>query len=147
MIHTSADDVDTMVDDQPIMLPAQRLLMREYTPPPQPRAPAPWPETPKHRPRPRTPETHLITGLEHLRLMMLQRPPLAVPTLGGGEAAASTLDVDVQKQLLRESAGSNCLANVSHPDAPLTAVGLDGLVGEERTSPRIAEEVRVVVFW
>jgi hypothetical protein len=131
MIHTSADDVDTMVDDQPIVLPAQRLLMREYTLPPQPRAPAPWPETPERRPQPRTPETHLITGLEHLRLMTLQRPPLAVPTLGEAEAASSTLDVDVQKQLLRESAGSNCLSNVSHPDAPLTAVRLDGSVGEE----------------
>jgi hypothetical protein len=37
MINTSADDVDTMVDNQPIVLPEQGQEMLEHTP---------WPQTP-----------------------------------------------------------------------------------------------------
>jgi len=34
MVNTSADDVDTMVDDQPIVLPEQCQEMREQIPRP-----------------------------------------------------------------------------------------------------------------
>ena len=41
MVNTSADEVDTMVDDQPIVLPEHVSEMCGYTPRPQPLAPAP----------------------------------------------------------------------------------------------------------
>jgi hypothetical protein len=41
MVNTSAHDVDTMVDDQPIVLPEQGQEMREHTSRPQPPAPHP----------------------------------------------------------------------------------------------------------
>jgi hypothetical protein len=69
IVNTSADDVDTMVDDQRIVLPEQFPEMREHTPRPQCPAPAPRPQTPDPRPRPRTPETHPLSGLEHLGLV------------------------------------------------------------------------------
>jgi hypothetical protein len=50
MVDTSADHVDTMVDDQPIVLPEQCQEMREHTQRPQLPAPAPWPQTPDRRP-------------------------------------------------------------------------------------------------
>jgi predicted TIM-barrel fold metal-dependent hydrolase len=46
MVNTSADEVGTMVDDQPIVLRQQVQEMREYTPWLQPPAPAPRPNTP-----------------------------------------------------------------------------------------------------
>jgi len=78
MVNTSADDVDTMVDDQPIVLPEQGQEMCEHIP---------WPQPPEPRPRPRTPETHPLSGLEHLRLVTPQKPRPAVPTLREAEAA------------------------------------------------------------
>ena len=45
MVNTPADDVGTMVDDQPIGLPEQGREMREHTPRLQPLAPAPRPQT------------------------------------------------------------------------------------------------------
>jgi hypothetical protein len=72
MVNTSADDVDTMVDHQPIMLPEQGQEMREHTPRPQTAEPGP---------PPRTPETHPLSGLEHLGLVTSQKPRHAVPTL------------------------------------------------------------------
>jgi len=52
MTNTSADDVDTMVDNQPIVLPEQGEEMHEHTPLPQPPAPAPPPHTTEPRSRP-----------------------------------------------------------------------------------------------
>jgi len=43
MLNTSADNVDTIVDDQPIMLPEQGQEIHEPTPRLQPLAPAPQP--------------------------------------------------------------------------------------------------------
>jgi len=139
MVNTSADDVDTMVDDQPIVLPEQGKEMRE--PRPQPPAPAPRPQTPEPRPPPRTPETHPLSGLEHLGLVTLQKPRPAVPTLREAEAAGNTSDGDVNQQLLIESAGGDSLSDVPLPDVPLPDVPLpdvplpevrsDGSVGEE----------------
>jgi len=45
MVNTLADNVDTMVDDQPIVLPEQGQEKCEHTPRPQPPAPAPRPQT------------------------------------------------------------------------------------------------------
>jgi hypothetical protein len=130
MVNTSADDVDTMVDDQPIVLPEQGQEIRKHTPRPQPLAPGPRPQSPEPRPRPRTPETHPLSGLEHLGLVTPQKPRPAVPTLRKAEAAGNTsdvdVDVDVDQQLQIESAGGDSLPNVPLPEA-----SPDGLVGEE----------------
>jgi hypothetical protein len=74
MVNTSADDVDTKVDHQPIVLPEQGQEMRENTPPPQPPAPAPRPQTPEPCPQPRTAETHSLSGLEDLGLVTPKNP-------------------------------------------------------------------------
>ena len=117
------------------MLPVQGQEMPEYTPGPQPPAPAPWPQTPEPHPRPRTPETHPLRGLEYLGLVTPLKPCSAVPTLQQVEAARNTSDVDVDQQLLIESAGGDSLPDVRLPDVPLPDVPLsearlDGSVGE-----------------
>jgi len=121
MVNTSADDVDTMVDDQPIVLPEQGQEMCEHITRPQ---------SPEPRPRPRTPETHPLSGLEHLRLATPQKPRPAVPTLREAQAARNTsdvvVDVDVDQQLQIESAGGDSLPNVPLPEARP-----DGSVGQE----------------
>jgi len=124
MVNTSADDVDTMVDDEPTVLPEQGQEMREHTPRPQPPAPAPRPQTPEPPPQPRTPETHTLTGLEFLGLVMPQKPRTAAPTLREAKAAGKTSDVDVEQQLLGESAGGDGLPDGPLPDVPLPDVPL-----------------------
>jgi hypothetical protein len=101
-----------------------------------------------------------------LGIVTPQKPRPAVPTLRQAEAAGNTSDVDVNQQLLIKSAVGDSLSdvplsddhlpNVPHPDDPLPydplpddplpEVRLDGLVGEELVSPRIAEEAMVVAF-
>jgi len=44
MVNTSADDIDTMVDDQAIVLPEKGQEMREHTPRPQHPVSAPQPK-------------------------------------------------------------------------------------------------------
>jgi hypothetical protein len=164
MVNTSADDVDTMVDDQPIVLPEQGQEMSE--PRPQRPAPAPRPQTPEPRPRQRTPETHPLSGLQHLGIVTPRKRRPAVPTFQEAEAAGNTTDVDVNQQLLIESAGGHCLSDVPLPHVPLQDVPLpdiplpdvplpdvpvpevrpDGSVGEERTSPHVVEVAMVVAF-
>jgi hypothetical protein len=139
MVNTWADDVDTMVDDQPIVLPEQGQEIRE--PLPQPPAPAPQLQTLEPHPRPRTSETHPLSGLEHLGLVTPQKPRPAVPSLHEAEAAGNSLDVDVNQQLLIKTAGGDSLSDVPLPDVPLPDVPLpdvplpevrpDGSVGEE----------------
>jgi len=124
MVNTSADDVDTMVDNEPTVLPEQGQEMRGHTPRPQPLAPAPRPQTPEPPPRPRTPETHTLTGLEFLGLVTPQEPRPAAPTLREAEAAGNTSDVDVEQQLLSKSAGGDGLPDVPLPDVPLSHVPL-----------------------
>ena len=50
MVDTSADDVDAIVDNKPIVLPGQGQEMRMHTPRPEPLAPAQWPQTPEPPP-------------------------------------------------------------------------------------------------
>jgi len=116
MVNTSVDTLDTRVDNQPIALPEQGEEMREYTPRPQPLAPAPHPHTPEPRPRARTLETHLLIGLEVLGIVTPQKPRLAVPSVRETEAAANTANVDVDQQLLGESAGGDSLPYLPLPE-------------------------------
>ena len=50
MVNPSANAVDTMVEDQPIVRPNQGQETREHSSQQQPPAPAPWPQTPELRP-------------------------------------------------------------------------------------------------
>jgi hypothetical protein len=115
--------------------------MREHTPQPQPLAPDPRPHSLEPRPRPRTPETHPLSGRKHSGLVTPQKPRPAVPTMREAEAVRHTSEVDVNQQLLIESAGGDSHSNVPLPDVPLPDVRLsnvnlpearlDGSVGEE----------------
>jgi len=57
-------------------------------------------------------------------LVTPQKPRPAVPTLREAEAAGNTSDVDVNQQLLIESAGGDSLSDVPLPDVPLPDVPL-----------------------
>jgi len=136
MVNTSADDADTIVDDEPTVLPEQGLQMRAHSPRPQPPVPAPRPQTPEPPPRPRTLETHNLSVLQFLGLMTPERPRPAAPTLREAGAAGNTLDVNVEQQLLGESADGDSLHDVPIHDVTLPDVALhdarpDGSVGEE----------------
>ena len=149
MVNTSADNIDTMVDIQSILLAEQGQEMREHTPGLPPLVPAPQPQTLEPRPQPRTPETHTLSRLEDLGLVTPQQPRPAVPSLWKAEANGNTADVDVDQQLLGESAGGDSLpavllAHVAVPDVPLPEARPEGSVGEEWTSHRVAEEAMVV---
>jgi hypothetical protein len=50
IVNTSAHDADTMVYDEPTVLPEQGQELREHTPWPQPPTYAPQSETPKPSP-------------------------------------------------------------------------------------------------
>jgi hypothetical protein len=141
MINTSADDVDTMLDHEPIVLPEQGQEMCKKSPRPQPPAPAPRIQAMEPPPLPRTPEIHLLSRLEYLGLMTPQKPHPAVPTLREAEAAGNTSDVDVHQQLLIDTAGGNSLSDVPLPDTRP-----DDLVGKEVTCPGDAEGAMVVAF-
>jgi hypothetical protein len=52
MVYTSADDADTMVDDEPTVLPEHGQEMRKHTPRPQPPLLTLWPHSPEPPPRP-----------------------------------------------------------------------------------------------
>jgi hypothetical protein len=135
MVNTSADDGDTIVDDQPIVLPEQGQEMQQ--PRPQPPAPAPWSQTPEPCPPPQTPDTHPLSGLGHLGLVTLQIPRPAVPTLQEAEAASNTSDVDVNEELLIESAGGDSLSYVPLPDVPLPDVPLPDVPLPDVTLPDV----------
>jgi hypothetical protein len=45
IVHTSADDVDILVNDEPVVVPDQAQQMRAHTPLPQPQVRAPHPQT------------------------------------------------------------------------------------------------------
>jgi len=99
IVNTSADDVDTMVDNKPIVLPEQGQEMREHTPRPQRLAPSAWHQTPEPCPWPWTPDIYPLSGLDHFGLVTPQIPRPAVPTLRKPEAAGNTSDVDVDQQM------------------------------------------------
>jgi len=156
MVNTSAANVETMVGDQPIMLHEQGQEMREHTLWPQPVASASRPQTLEPQPRPHTPETHPICGLEGLGHLTSQKPQMAVPILWQAKAAGDTTEVDVDQQLLGEPAGGGSLPDVHLCNVPLPNAKLadlapseprpDSSVGKEWFSPQVAEEAMVVAF-
>jgi len=125
MVNTLADDVDTMVDDQPTVLPEHNQEICKHTPQRQPPAPAPRPQPPESRPLPQTLVTHPLCGLEVLGLVTMQKRHPAAPTLQDADKSGNSLDVDVDQQLLGESAGGDSL-----PDVPLPQVRLVIWVGK-----------------
>jgi len=114
MGNISAYDVDIMVADHTIMLPEQGQEMHQHTP---------QPKTPQPHTQPQTAETDPLCRQEHLGMVTPQNPCLAVPTVRAAEAAGNTSDMDVNQQLVMESAGGDCLSDVPlpdvhHPDVP-----------------------------
>ena len=72
---------------------------------------------------------------------MSQKSREAVTTLREAEAAGNTSDVDVDPQLLVESAGGDSLLDVPLPDVPLLNVPLpDILLAEARPDGSVGEE-------
>jgi len=124
MLNSSADNADTMRDNEPTVLPEQGQDIRGHTPWPQSVVTAPRPQTPEPHPRPRTPETHTLSGMEFLGDVMPHKPCPAAPTLWEAEEAGNTLDVDVEQQLLGESAAGDSLPEVPLPDVPFMDVPL-----------------------
>jgi hypothetical protein len=131
MLNTSAYDVDSMDDDQPMGCAEHSQVMREHTPLPQPLASASWPETPQTGPLPWTPESSPLYGVEMLWLVTSQKPHTAVPTLREAETAGNTLDVDLDHILLSKLAGGDSIPYVPRPDVPLPEAQQDGSVVEE----------------
>ena len=152
MIYTSADDADTIVDDERTVIPEhgqeteQGQQMLEHTPWSEPLAPALRPQTQETPPPPRTPKTDTLSWVELLRPMTPQKPRPAASTLREGEAPGHTLYVDVEQQLLGESAGGNSLPGVPLPGVPLPDVPLpdvplpDVPLGEARPDGSVGEE-------
>jgi len=97
IVTTSADNVDAMIVNQPIMIPEQGQEMEKHTPGPQLPEPAPWPETPQPCPPPQTPEIHPLTWLESFGLVMAQICCAGLPAPQGSEGARITLDVNVNQ--------------------------------------------------
>jgi len=122
---------ELMVDNQLIMLSVQGQEMCGHTPRPQSAAPTPCMETLQPRPRPRTAETHPLSGRDILGLVPQQRHRPAVPTVREAEAARNTSHVDVDKELVGELAGGDSLPDVPLPDVHLLNAGSDGSVGKE----------------
>jgi len=143
MVITSADDADTMVDDQLTVLSQKGQEMREHTPWPQPAAPAPWLQTLESRPQARTPETHTLRGLEFLGLLTPQKPRPAAPALQDAEADGNSSDVDVEQQLLSESAGGDSLPDVPHPDIALPDIPLPDVPLPNVLLPEARQDVSV----
>ena len=81
MVNTSPDNVDTMVDNEAIVLYEQGQGMCDHTPRPQPLAPAPRRQTLEPYPPPQTPRTHLLSGQEFLGLLTASNPSPVVLTL------------------------------------------------------------------
>ena len=96
--------------------------------------PTPRPQTLESRTRPRTPQTHPLSGPELLRIRTAWKPRPAVTTLREDEAAGNNSDVDVDQQLLRKLACGDSL-----PDDPRPELWPDAFTGEEQTSLCIAE--------
>jgi hypothetical protein len=131
MVNTCADDVDTMVDNQPIVLPKQSQKMGEHIPQRQLPAPALWLHTEQPGPPPRTPETPPLSWMEHIGRVTPQKPRPAVPALREAEAAIDPSNVDMDQQMLSESAGDDSLPDVPLGDAPLPEARQDGSSGNE----------------
>jgi hypothetical protein len=126
MVNTSAGNADTMVDDKPTVLPEQGQEMRVHTPQRQPPVTAPQPQPLEPTPRLRTTETHSLSQLEFSGLRTPQKHSPVAPTLRESEAAGNTSEVDVEQQLLDETAAGDGLPNVRLPEAHT-----DGSGGEE----------------
>jgi len=148
-VSTTADDVDTMVDGEPILPSYHAQEMPENTPRPHPLVSAPQQHTPETCPGPWTPETDLLSVLEGLGLVIMQKPCLAALTVRDAEAAGNTSDVDVYQRQVGGSACSYSLSYAPLPDVPLSNMPHreahpDALVGEKWTSSHVWKKAIVV---
>jgi hypothetical protein len=130
MVKMSAGDVATLVDDQPLAIPEQGQGIREHTTRSQPLAPGELRQSLETRPRPRTPETNPLSGLEHLGYVTPQKHHHTVPTHPEDEAAGNCFNVDLDQQLLGGSAGGDSVPDVPLHNANLLEAHPDRAVGE-----------------
>jgi hypothetical protein len=72
MVNTSANNVDTIVDDQPTLLLVQGPEMCKCIPQPQSPTPAQRPPIPNPPARQHTPNTHSLSGPKFFRLVTPQ---------------------------------------------------------------------------
>jgi len=93
MLNTPAVNVDTTIDNQPVVLPEPGQEMFEYTPWPPPPAAAPGPHTSEPHPQPWTLENNPLGGIHIPGLLTPQEPSPTVPTLWETEATVHTSDV------------------------------------------------------
>jgi hypothetical protein len=170
MVNTSADDADTIVDDEPTVLPEHGQEIREHTLGTQSLRPAPPPQTPEAPTQSRHPVAQTLGGLGFVGLVTPEKLSPAAPILRESKPAGNTSKFDVEQHRLSNSAGGDdlpdgplhdvplpdvplatiplpnvTLPNVPLPDVPLPQACLDGLVSGERSSPRIADEACVSV--
>jgi hypothetical protein len=124
MVNTSANDPDTMIDDQPTVLPDHGQKMCEYTPWLQTPAPDTRPHTPEPRPRPQPLDPHTLSWLEFLGLLTSEKPRTVASTLREADTAGNTSDHYVEQQLLDESVGGESLPDCPVPDVPVPDVRL-----------------------
>ena len=124
IVTKSADDTDSMVDNQPSMLPEEGQEMSKHTRWPQPPAPVDRAQIPSCFSPLRTLGNHPVRGLEHFGRRTSQKPPPAAPNLQEAEAAENTSDVDMDQQQLSKSAGGDSLCDVPVSDIPLADVPL-----------------------
>jgi len=81
--------------------------------------------------------------LEFLGLVNPQQPRPAAQILREAEAARNTSDVEVDQQLLSESAGGHSLPNVPLPNVPLPIVPLPNVPLPNVTLPEACPDVSV----
>jgi len=137
LVNTLAHDADTIVDDKQTLLPAQGQQMREHTPRQKPPELALWPHTLEPPPRAHTPETHTISGLEFLGLVMPQTTRPLARTLREAEVAGNTFDVDLQQQLLGELVSDDRFPDFPLPDGPLRDVPLPNVTVPDVALPDV----------
>jgi len=147
MVNTSANNVDTRAEDQPIVIPEQGQEMIEHTWQPQPLAPTPQLQTPEPHPHPWTPVTDPLSGLQDLGHVTEQKPRPAVPIFQEAEADRHSSCVDVNQQLVGESAGGDSLPDIPLPDVPFDDVPLpDEPLLMTHPAGLVGEKVMVVAF-
>jgi len=75
-----------------------------------------------------------------MELINPRTPGLTVPTLQEAVAAPNSVDVNVDQQLLPQSASEKSVPNIAVADIPFPEAYSDGLGGEKWSSPPVARQ-------
>ena len=99
MVNSSADDANTIVDDEQTMLPEQGQEKCDHIRQLQLPAHTLRLKTPEPPTRPPTPQTHTLSGRVFLEVMTPYTYHPAAQSLREAEAAGNSLDFNVQQQI------------------------------------------------